>query len=331
MAGDAGARPRAWLAALALLVAAPAGAGGLGVPVELHRDGRSEHQGLRLLGALEIPKGAAVDGVGVMGLSGLAWDADEDVLYALSDRGRLFHLRPRFAGGRLVGVEALAGHHLKDGDVQVLPRYRVVSEGLVVENAANGVPGDTLVVVSFEGQPRIDVMDPRAVWVARYPLPPALADVDRYRHPNKALEALAHLPGRGPVTAPERPLWDEAAEVVPLYDLKGRHWRYPLSGDTNGSLVALEALPGGGLLALERSFVSPLHPLRIRLRRVPAPGEGGGPLAVEEVALLSTGDGWRVDNFEGLAHHRGRRFFMVSDDNGRAAQRTLLVYFELLP
>jgi hypothetical protein len=34
--------------------------------------------------------------------------------------------------------------------------------------------------------------------------------------------------------------------------------------------------------------------------------------------------------FEGLTRHRGQRFFMVSDDNRRTLQSTLLVYFELL-
>jgi hypothetical protein len=36
-----------------------------------------------------------------------------------------------------------------------------------------------------------------------------------------------------------------------------------------------------------------------------------------------------VDNFEGLSHHQGLKFFMVSDDNFKALQKTLLVYFEL--
>lgn len=337
---NAGRRPAAgcgrWRARLVLALAGLWGAPGavavegVAQPFVLHREGITENGGVRILGALEIPKGTAVDGVEVMGLSALAWDADEETLYALSDRGRLFHFRPRFRDGRLVGLGAVAGFHLKGGDGRVLPRYRVDSEGMVVENAANGVAGDTLVVVSFEGQPRVDVLRPDGVWVARYPLPSRLADVDVYRHPNQALEALAYLPGQGPVTGPERPLWDEAAAEVPLYLLVGHHWRYPLSGDTNGSLVALEAVPEGGLLALERSFVSPFHPLRIRLRRVAALEPGAdGRLEVTDVALFSTADGWRVDNFEGLTHHQGRRYFMVSDDNGRDAQRTLFIYFEL--
>jgi hypothetical protein len=37
-----------------------------------------------------------------------------------------------------------------------------------------------------------------------------------------------------------------------------------------------------------------------------------------------------VDNFEGIAHHRDNRYFLVSDDNNSALQSTVLVYFEIL-
>jgi len=47
--------------------------------------------------------------------------------------------------------------------------------------------------------------------------------------------------------------------------------------------------------------------------------------------VFDTGQGWLMDNFEGLSHYRDRRFFMVSDDNCNGLQSTLLVYFEVLP
>ena len=40
--------------------------------------------------------------------------------------------------------------------------------------------------------------------------------------------------------------------------------------------------------------------------------------------------GWRIDNFEGLARHRGLRFFLVSDDNENALQTTILLYLEIV-
>ena len=73
-------------------------------------------------------------------------------------------------------------------------------------------------------------------------------------------------------------------------------------------------------------------PIVIALRRTElARGARDSPLAVETLAVLDSSLGWSVDNFEGLARHRGRRLFLVSDDNFNELQRTLLVYLEILP
>lgn len=288
-------------------------------------------EGIRLRGAVELEP-VDLDGVGVAGLSALAWDADESLLYALSDRGRIFHLRPHFEDGMLAAVEGLRGFHLRNANGRHIPRYLADSEGMVALHADNGVGGDTRLIISFEQTPRLMVFRPDGHWAAGYALPTSLKLVDNYSHPNRALEAVALVPDVGPLTGPERPFWNEAGEGVRLYDLKGHYWRYPLSPDTDASLVAMEYRPGRGLLTLERSFVSPFHPLRIRLRHAGFPDHAdGATLAVEEVALLDSHRGWNIDNFEGLAHHRDGRWFMVSDDNERGLQKTLLMYFEVLP
>jgi hypothetical protein len=84
-------------------------------------------------------------------------------------------------------------------------------------------------------------------------------------------------------------------------------------------------------LTLERAFVSLLQPLYIVLRRTHLPENRYVALVVKDVAVFATSQGWLLDNFEGLTLHRNHRFFMISDDNSRALQSTLLVYFELLP
>jgi len=53
-------------------------------------------------------------------------------------------------------------------------------------------------------------------------------------------------------------------------------------------------------------------------------------LQTRQLARFDTAQGWLVQNFEGLAHHRGRRFFMVSDDGGESFLQTQLLYFEIL-
>ncbi|MDO8705862.1 MAG: hypothetical protein Q7J84_13040, partial [Sulfuricaulis sp.] len=50
----------------------------------------------------------------------------------------------------------------------------------------------------------------------------------------------------------------------------------------------------------------------------------------ETLLSMSSKDGFQIDNFEGLARHKGNRFFLVSDNNDLFVQRSLLMYFELL-
>jgi hypothetical protein len=127
---------------------------------------------------------------------------------------------------------------------------------------------------------------------------------------------------------------DQQTRVYPLFELAngGQRWLYPRFDAPKAGLVAMEALEDGGLLTLERAYVSLWQPMYIVLRRtepLPAPGSDV-PLRSEVVAEFGTHKGWFIDNFEGLTRHRGQRFFMVSDNNRKALQRTLLLYFELL-
>jgi len=104
--------------------------------------------GVQLLGALTLRQ-VEIDGQLVAELSALAWDEDEQILYAVSDGGRLFHLLPEFAGGVLSGVAGVAGYPLRDASGEPLRGARADSEGLALENAENGIRGDSRLVVSF--------------------------------------------------------------------------------------------------------------------------------------------------------------------------------------
>ncbi len=91
-------------------------------------------------------------------------------------------------------------------------------------------------------------------------------------------------------------------------------------------LSALEVLSGGRMAYLLRAF-DPLRGVRIILRIVAADGH------VEDELKLARP--YTVDNFEGLAAapspSGGLRFYLISDDNFSAAQRTLLVAFDWRP
>jgi hypothetical protein len=319
---------------LATLAAAPAtatgGATSVSQPYRLspHVAPGETTMGIRLLGSVELTR-TSVAGVELGGLSGLAWDEDESRLYALSDRGGLFHLRPDFENGRLVAVEVLTAFALRDRRNRVLAGQRADAEALVLRRANNGKSGDSLLAVCFERDPRIVLFGPDGRYVDSLRLPADLRDKRRYADPNKALEALTWLPEPGFLTAPERPLTGADDGTIGLFALDGRSWRYPLLATPNASLVDMEALPDGGLLMLERGYGLMFLPMVISLRHTRISANNAGErLPVTTLAVLDSSRGWSVDNFEGLARHRGLKFFMVSDNNFNALQKTLLVYFE---
>lgn len=282
--------------------------------------------GIELLGTVEL--GAeAPDGVSVAGLSGLAWDADEGLLYAVSDKGNLLHLRPRFEGGRLIDVTYLGAYPLKDADSRPLRGEHGDAEDLAIRNGTNGIGGDAELLVAFERVPRVTRYTTGGSLLETLALPSRLSDVDNYATPNQALEGLTEHPVYGTVAIPEASLDDDPPGVISLYALDGRRWLYRPAGAAASSPTALEALPDGRLLVLERAYVSVLWPLVISLR-IADPGAEPDVQATT-LARLDSSEGWRLDNFEGLARHQCDRFFLLSDDNANRHQRTLLVYFRL--
>jgi hypothetical protein len=289
------------------------------------------YAGIRLLGALRLPR-TEINGTRLCGLSGLAWDEDAELLYALSDGGALFHLKPEFDDrGYVTDVHLLQAYPLLDQAGKRLRDPYNDSEGLAILNGHNGIQGDTQLVVSFELRPRVILFDSRGRWLGEEEIPALLKDVRNYRDTNRALEAVSVHSRWGVLVGTEIPLRNEPEGRVRIFAGDGRSWIYPLSDAPRSSLVAFEALPEGGLLILERAFVASIPPFVISLRRTEplVPGMAV-PLKVTDVAIFNSSEGWHLDNFEGLTHYRDRRFFMVSDDNCLSLQATLLVQFELL-
>jgi hypothetical protein len=282
---------------------------------------------VRLLGLLELP-GVTIDGLRLAELSDLAWDEDEQILYALSDKGVLFWLRPVFRGQELVDVAAFKAVRLREFEnKKPVKGARADSEGLDIVRGHNGRKGDTELLVSFERFPRIIRYRPDGTPIADHPLPPALRNIKDYDDPNKALEAVAIHPSAGIITAPEAPLKTDPPGYTRLFSLGGKSWLYP--AEPNSYIVSMKAASDGALLILERDYKSVFGRTRIALKRVTL--KGTGPRKVEILARLDSGESLSLDNFEGLTAYRGNRFFLVSDNNDMFFQRTLLLYFELRP
>jgi hypothetical protein len=290
--------------------------------------------GIRLLGALQLPR-AAPDGTQITELSALAWDEAEQLLYAVSDEGRLYHLRPQFSGGVLSGLEFVRAYALRDAAGKPLRGRHKDAEGALLRSTspARKRARRRELVISFEVKPRLARYATDGTLLGEVRLPPPLDDIRRYTDRNRALEAVAWHPRWGLLTISERPLRNGSYPLVAVEARTGAHWDYRPGPAAASAVVALEVLPDGSALALERSAVSLLEPVVISLRRTPPlqrPLSSGQKLNIETVAELNSWNGWLVDNFEGLARHSASRFFMVSDDNGSLLQRTLLVYFEVL-
>ncbi len=315
-----------------LAAAQPVASSDLAAPLEIsaHVRNGQRFMGIRLLGALRLQP-VKVDGQLLRELSGLAYDQDEDLLYAVSDGGRLFHLRPRFSGDVLTGVEALAGFALKDADGRPLKGRWADSEGLDLENGDNGVAGDGRLLVSFERRPRLVHYAPDGRLLESVPMPAELATAANYDAPNRALESAAVHPEFGWLTAPELPMRGRPAGIIDIWSGTGSRWEYPLRQVPNNALVAIEVLEDGSLVTLERGHGRLYAPLIISLRRTSPLSNGPPRLAdVSTAAVFNSSKSWRIDNFEGLTRHRGRRFFLVSDDNENSVQATILLYLEIV-
>ncbi|MGE3773463.1 MAG: esterase-like activity of phytase family protein [Gammaproteobacteria bacterium] len=280
---------------------------------------------LRVRGALALR--TRVDGHPVpREISGLAFSADDRILYAVTDAGWLLHLVPRIVDGLLVGVSLAAQHRLVDARGRALPRGATDAEGLAALAGDDGRPGNTRLVVSFEGRPVIaeHAVDGRRLRV--HALRPPLDDIDRHDGRNHGLEALATHPTHGYLVALEKPLRGSAQRGVTLYAEDGARWIYPVDDSSTQSLTGLDTLPDGSLLAVERRYAGPFLPLVCTLSRLRL---DGARLDVTTLARYSSANGWPVDNFEAIARHDDRHFFVASDDNESPLQRALLIYFEL--
>lgn len=292
----------------------------------------SQYMGIRLLGTVSVPD-TRVDGFRVDELSGLAWDEDEQILYALSNRGKLFHLKPIFDNDVLVDTRILAAFPLRGKNGKKLKKPFRDTEGMAIENASNGKKGDSTLLISFENKPRIARFDNRGHELSSLPLPSPINDRERYDSSNHGLESLTIHPRYGVITTPEIPLRN--TEAITLYALDGKQWRVPPFPIANNAVVGMETMPDGNVLLLERAFSSVLSPIIISLHRAviddscEASSGRKDFCHAEPLAIMSSAKGWNLDNFEGLARHHGNRYFMVSDNNRFWLQKTLLTYFEV--
>lgn len=278
---------------------------------------------LQALGKTEIPV-TGKDGVRVDELSGLAWDADEKLLYAVSDGGVLHHFRLRLEGDKVAAIE-----HVFSAPLAAPSGGKTVTnaEGLAALYGDDGKPGDSELLIAFEDGPAIARFTPQGKWIADVALPGPLADAGNYAKKNSRLEAVAFEKTHGVLTAPERPLRGEPEALHKIYAGDGATWAFE-SAQPDGRLKAIETMADGNLLVLERTAEEKGGPRTGHLRYLDlAICPVGKQCAAPD--LSTTPDPLLADNFEGLARLSDNLFLIVTDRTKKDVEPTSFVLFKL--
>lgn len=241
----------------------------------------------------------------------------DGTLLAVTDAGDLFEARLRLdANERLTGLTDGKLWRLKGLDGAPLgDKEAADAEGLAVLPS-----GDRL--VSFERDHRIWLYPAGGGAPRPAPSPNTLLSY------NEGLEALTQYPTAGHdaylVGSEEGETW--------LCRLAGACARTepPTMPGLEFGLTAMAAFEDGTIAYLARAY-DPARGSRIRLRVVSNPLTA----AARPIGALALDAPLTRDNFEGLAAVRnaagGARFYLLSDDNFSASQRTLLLAFDWVP
>ena len=288
---------------------------------------------IKILNTLAL-KSTTVNALPVVELSGLAFDTDENLLYAVSDEGMLYHIKLTIKKNKLQKLKVIYASKLKNKHGKPLTGNKTDSEGLTLTNANNGVKGDTKLIISFEGKPRIARFTTKGFKLAKISIPKLLSKKKNYREANKALESVANHPEYGVLTAAEFPLKKDDMKAQTIYSVSKfspqKVWHFPASKADSSAITDIEVLADGDLLIMERAFSNPFTPIVMNLSRLKLKQcDQKRNCKIEKIARFSSADGWRLDNFEGLTHIKGNQYLAVSDNNKNPLQETLFVLFEL--
>lgn len=279
---------------------------------------------IKVLSHFTVPR-TVFNGLTISEISGLAWDQDEQLLYAVSDQGRIFHFKLSIEHEEITAVQPIFAAALVDAKGKAIKLRD--SEGLSALNTNNGKKGDTQLIVSFEHGPRIFRMTPQGRQTGTIPIHKDLQNAKNYRSQNSMLESVTYHPQYGFMTAPERSLKGQPDNLQSIYSAK-RRWSFLSYPAENSAVTGLEVLPDQSILVLERAWSGLFHPMVISLRRVDLKACGKAAVCdVQDLAVYSSLI--QVDNFEGLAQIKDNLYLMISDDGERDLLRTDLTLFKV--
>ena len=276
--------------------------------------------------AIATLSNVTINGFKVSELSGLAWDEDEKILYALSDNGYVLHLNPVLVDEQLTDVEFIAGFALLDNKNRPLKYKAADSEGLAIINSNNHTKNDTELIISFERIPRLIKYKPDGTQISEIKLPGLLSDIKNYRSENKSLEAVTVHSKRGIMVGTEAPLLGQNSALMSIYSIDGSSWSFPFQNEFRGALVDMTTMQDGDILVLERAYGGLFQNMDITLHRFSPDNKQD---QTEIIFNFSQNNDLFNENFEGISHFRENKYFMISDDNNHPLKTTQLILFSI--
>lgn len=264
---------------------------------------------------------AQADGQRLTEVSGLAWDAQSQLLYAVSDRGLLYQLALSRSSEQPLALQLHSARRLTAAD-----GLRVDAEGLSLLTASESLSGQTELLVASEGPARVLRYSTDGTLLGERPLPAALAGSRALRRGNSQLEAVAQHPRLGLLVAAEAPAPGSQRAAHEVHSAS-RSWRFAAGAGRQVRLKAMDVLPDGRLLVLERAQASAGGGLINRLLEVDLDSCGGTTPCTATERLVLEGDE-DAANHEGMAVLIGPdeagpvQVLLVSDDRGKRQQGT---------
>ncbi len=248
-------------------------------------------------------------------ISDLAYDHSDAMLYAINDKGILFHLKISIESKKIDSIRLSDSYKLRDKKGKPYKKSKRDSEGL------NLYKGDLL--VSFERDPRVILFDKKGNRLKKIKIHKDLEEIDAYRDPNDALEAVTYHDSYGIITTPEMALKKHKKKTHTLYSKKER-WKI----SALGKIAAIEAMPDGDILVLERTKKKDKWTVTLQKVNI---GECKKKKQCPSTLLarLKSKEGWMLDNFEGLTYLYDDLYLMISDDNDSKEQQTIAVLMEI--
>ena len=256
-------------------------------------------------------------------ISDLTYDKKRNIFYMVSDEGYLFTLKVRFKNDKIVSLNPLSGAIIKRTKKRNFTRIQRDSEGVTLDSKNR-------LIISFESRPKIGIFNKNGILQRLYKLPHQLRYRKNLRHRNKSMEGVAYHPKYGIISANEYPIKTQDKKVQSLYSLRGKEWRFQMSNAKNSAITAIEVMDDDNILVLERAYSGLFEPFVITLRKVYIKNCKREKMCKTKVmAQFNSSNGWRVDNFEGLARISKNRYIIISDDNDNFYQDTIMIYFKI--